>query len=94
VQTEITDGKIVLDQVTNRIGFRWFSFDPNQGFFLNGNRYKLRGVNRHQDYYGLGNAVPNELQVKDLETTKQLGFNFLLLAHYPHDPEVLDAAVV
>jgi beta-galactosidase len=32
------------------LGFRWYTFDPARGFFLNGAHLKLRGVNRHQDY--------------------------------------------
>ena len=92
VRTQIYDGGRLIDQVENPLGFRWFSFDPNRGFALNGAPFKLRGTNRHQDYQGLGNAVPNELLVKDLEAIKALGFNCVLLAHYPHDPVVLDAA--
>jgi beta-galactosidase len=82
----------VLDQIDIPVGFRWFSFDPNKGFILNGKPYRLRGINRHQDYYGRGNAVPNELHVKDLEKIKALGLNCVLLAHYPQDPAVLEAA--
>lgn len=92
LQTQLFEGEKLLDQVNNPLGFRWFSFHPDLGFFLNGNRYKLRGVNRHQDYFGLGNAVPNEIQVKDLANAKELGLNCVLLAHYPQDPAVLEAA--
>jgi beta-galactosidase len=81
-----------LDQVNNPLGFRWFSFDANSGFYLNGRSYKLRGINRHQDYLGLGNALPDHLQVKDLESIKEMGFNCVLLAHYPQDPVVLETA--
>jgi beta-galactosidase len=85
------DGRLI-DEVTNPLGFRWFSFDPSRGFFLNGQHLKLRGTNRHQDYAGMGNAVPDSLQVRDLEIIKETGFNFLRLAHYPQDPSVLNAA--
>lgn len=92
LQTQLFDGEKLLDQVNNPLGFRWFSFHPDLGFFLNGNRYKLRAANRHQDYFGLGNAVSNETQVKDLAIAKELGLNCVLLAHYPQDPAVLEAA--
>jgi beta-galactosidase len=92
VQTLIYDGERPLDNVVNPLGFRWFSFDAGRGFALNGVPYKLRGANRHQDYSGKGNAVPNELQVKDMQIIKDLGMNCVLLAHYPQDPSVLEAS--
>jgi beta-galactosidase len=92
LRTQLFDGEKLLDQITNPLGFRWFSFHPDLGFFLNGNRYKLHGANRHQDYFGLGNAVRNEIQVRDLALMKELGLNCVLLAHYPQDPAVLEAA--
>jgi len=85
------DGRSV-DEVVSPLGFRWFSFDADRGFFLNGKHLKLRGTNRHQDYAGMGNAVPDTLQARDLEIIKDTGFNFLRLAHYPQDPSVLKAA--
>lgn len=92
VRTQVYDGARLRDETESHVGFRWFSFNPDRGFFLNGKPFKLRGVNRHQDYAGLGNAVPAELQVKDLELIKRAGLNSVLLAHYPHAPAVLDAA--
>lgn len=93
LQTRITDavtGKL-LDQVTNPVGFRWFHFDAAKGFFLNGKPYKLIGTSRHQDYPGMGNALPDSLAVKDIQLLKQMGGNFLRVAHYPQDPSVLSA---
>lgn len=92
LETQLFEREKMLDQVRNPLGFRWFSFHPEQGFFLNGKHYKLRGANRHQDYFGLGNAVPDEVQVKDLEIIKEMGLNCILLAHYPQDPVVLETA--
>lgn len=92
VKTTIKENGKVLDEITQPLGFRWFKFDAEQGFFLNGNPLKLRGTNKHQDYVGLGNAVPENLQVRDLEIIKENGFNFLRLAHYPQSKAVLDAA--
>ncbi|HSC38314.1 MAG TPA: hypothetical protein VLD19_10595, partial [Chitinophagaceae bacterium] len=52
-----------LDQYAHPLGFRWFQFDANRGFYLNGQPLKLMGANRHQDYKGLGNALPDALHV-------------------------------
>jgi len=81
----------IIDQVVNPLGFRWFSMDPQKGFFLNGKHLKLTGVSKHQDFEGLGNAVPNDLLIKDLEMIKALGANCYRTSHYPHDKSVLDA---
>ena len=92
VKTVIRENGKILDQTTNPLGFRWFNFDPEKGFFLNGKPLKLRGTNRHQDYAGLGNAVPDSVQIRDMKLIKDAGFNFVRLAHYPQDPSVLQAA--
>ena len=92
VQNVIRKNGKVVDTVTQPLGFRWFSIDAQTGFHLNGKPVKLRGTNRHQDYKGLGNALPDRLHVRDLELIKDAGFNFLRLAHYPQDPAVLNAA--
>jgi beta-galactosidase len=81
----------VLDELVNPLGFRWFRFDADKGFFLNGQPYKLVGASRHQDYKDLGNAVPDELALRDLTLLKEMGANFLRVAHYPQDPSVLEA---
>ncbi|RYG52677.1 MAG: DUF4982 domain-containing protein [Chitinophagaceae bacterium] len=87
---DATSGK-QLDEYSHSVGFRWFSFDADKGFFLNGKPYKLVGASRHQDYAGLGNAVPDELARKDIALLKEMGGNFLRVAHYPQDPSVLEA---
>lgn len=87
----IADDIEVGDEVQNKIGFRWFSFDANNGFYLNGKPCKLVGASRHQDYKGLGNAVPDDLAIKDVQLLKNMGANFLRVAHYPQDPSVLEA---
>lgn len=84
-------GNTVLDEIVQPLGFRWFSFDGEKGFSLNGKPIKLRGTNRHQDYAAMGNAVPDRLHVRDMQIIKDAGFNFVRLAHYPQDPSVLEA---
>jgi hypothetical protein len=80
LRTEIHDGGRLLDRVENPLGFRWFRFDPAQGFFLNGEPLKLRGTNRHQDMAGFGSALSNEQHLRDVEIIKAMGANFLRLA--------------
>lgn len=92
LHTAVYDGNVLLDRVTSPIGFRWFEFDADRGFSLNGEKLRLRGTNRHQDYQAIGSALSNEQHVRDLEWIKRMGANFLRLAHYPQDPAVLDAA--
>ena len=92
VKTVVKEKGRILDSRTDTVGFRWFKFDPEKGFFLNGKPLMLNGCNRHQDYAGMGNAVPDALQIKDMELIKDAGFNFVRLAHYPQSPAVLDAA--
>ena len=92
VRTDVYDGNALRDRVVNPLGFRWFTFTPNGGFSLNGEKLQLRGTNRHQDRAQLGSALPNALHRSDLEMIKEMGANFLRLAHYPQDPAVLEAA--
>jgi beta-galactosidase len=80
-----------LDEISNPLGFRWFYFDANKGFFLNGKPYKLMGASRHQDYKDMANALPDAMHVRDVELLKNMGANFLRVAHYPQDPAVLQA---
>lgn len=75
-----------LDEVENPLGFRAFRFQADSGFFLNGQPLKLRGVNLHQDYLLLGNAVDVARKREDVRLVKAMGANFVRLAHYPHHP--------
>ena len=79
------------DRVETAFGLRWFHFDRDQGFFLNGEHLRLVGVNRHQDYAGLGHALPPRLQQADAQLIKDLGGNFVRASHYPQHPAFLDA---
>ncbi|MCM4159868.1 glycoside hydrolase family 2 [Antarcticibacterium flavum] len=78
----------VLDDFDSKFGLRWFEVDTERGFILNGEPIKLIGANRHQDFEGLGNALPNSLHRKDYEMMKEMGSNVIRTAHYPQDPEV------
>ena len=92
VITQIQDSKtgVVLDESIEPLGLRWFHFDPEEGFFLNGKYLKLIGTNRHQDYFKKGNALTNEIHASDVQLLKEMGGNFLRISHYPQDPVVLE----
>ena len=84
------DGEVV-DSQHERFGIREFRFDENQGFSLNGERLQLRGVNRHQDFPGLGNALTPGLNRLDARLIKEMGGNFVRTSHYPQSPHFLGA---
>jgi beta-galactosidase len=92
VEVTVTRKGEVIDQVNEKVGFRYFSVDPNKGFFLNGKSYPLHGVNIHQDRKGYGNAVPNDVRAEDFELIKEIGANTLRGAHYPHSQYVYNKA--
>lgn len=78
------------DAIETRFGCRNFAIDPQTGFLLNGRSYPLRGVSRHQDRKGVGNALTVEMHREDMKTVKEIGANTLRLAHYQHAQEFYD----
>ena len=78
------------DEVSTRIGIRTFEIDADRGFILNGEEYPLRGVSRHQDYKGIGNALLKEHHKKDMELIYEVGANTIRLAHYQHNQYFYD----
>ena len=79
---EAGDEDSVLDAVGTRFGVRSFRVDPVKGFFLNGRPYPLRGVSRHQDRLGVGNAITPAMMEEDMTVIRDIGANSLRLAHY------------
>lgn len=84
-------GEVVADRVEVPLGLRWFALDVDKGFLLNGEPLKLLGVSRHQDQYPLGIALTDEMHRRDMALIKDMGANFVRLAHYPQDEAVLRA---
>lgn len=74
----------ILDEVMLRFGCRSFYMDKNEGFFLNGEKYPLRGVSRHQDRAGVGNALTEKMHEEDLDMILEIGASTVRLAHYQH----------
>ena len=85
VKAELLKDGAVLDNVSTRFGCRSYTIDPERGFILNGEEYPLRGVSRHQDRWGIGNALLPEHHVEDMDLICEVGATTIRLAHYQHD---------
>ncbi len=82
---EVWNGASVVDLVTQPMGFRYFSVDPTNGFFLNGQHYDLHGVDMHQDWYNCGWALTNAQRDTNFAFLKELGATSVRLSHYEHN---------
>ena len=89
-KVELVEGDKVLDNVSARFGCRFFEILPDKGFILNGESYPLRGVSRHQDRWGIGNALLPEHHEEDIELICEVGCTTIRLAHYQHDQYFYD----
>ena len=78
------------DEVSTKFGCRTIGFDAEKGFLLNGREYPLRGVSRHQDRKGLGNALTVREHREDMDILREIGANTVRLAHYQHAQEFYD----
>ena len=90
VTTIESDGQII-DSYETPFGIRTIHFDPNDGFFLNGERVKIQGTCNHQDHAGVGSALPDRLQYFRIAKLKEMGANAYRTSHNPPTPELLDA---
>ncbi|MBP3605090.1 MAG: glycoside hydrolase family 2 protein [Clostridia bacterium] len=89
-KVSILRGGEAIDAVCYRFGCRSFEIDPDNGFILNGKEYPLRGVSRHQDRLGIGNALLPCHHEEDISYIMELGATTIRLAHYQHDEYFYD----
>jgi len=82
---EIYNGTNLTDLVGQPLGFRWFSVDPTNGFFLNGHYYDLHGVSMHQDWLNCGWALTNAQRATNFMFLKELGVTAIRMCHYQHN---------
>lgn len=88
----LEDGERAIDLVEQSIGLRTIYFDPDKGFFLNGNHLQLRGVSRHQDYLGQGWALLDADNRRDMAMIAEMGANSIRVAHYPQAKQWFELA--
>ena len=74
---------------TARFGVRHFEFVEHRPFKLNGERLLLRGTHRHEDHTGYAAAIPDDITRKEFQMIKEMGANFIRLAHYQQSHLVL-----
>ncbi len=91
VSVSLIENDLVKDEIQDKVGFRWFEFKDYGPFYLNGKRLLLRGTHRHEEHAGVGAAMTNEQHWNDMKAIKEMGANFVRLAHYPQDPEIYKA---
>ena len=87
----IAENGRVIDAVQSPVAFRTAAVSGEHGFLLNGQPYKLNGVNRHEMWLGQGSALQKEQTQADMAAIKAMGANFIRIAHYPQDEAVLQA---
>jgi beta-galactosidase len=91
VRVRLLDGSRVVDEDSRRTGFREAQF-TDHGFELNGTVVKLRGLDRHQTFPFVGQAMPGRVQRKDAEILRRgLSCNMVRTSHYPQSRHFLDA---
>lgn len=88
VLTEVYDGEKVVDTYETTFGVRTIEFNRN-GFFLNGKLYPVKGTSNHQDFAGIGVALPDKINWYKLKLLKEVGCNGYR-THHPSTPEMLD----
>ena len=90
IRTELLDGGEVIDTHEVKVGFRKAEFRAD-GFYLNGEKLKLRGLNRHQAYPYVGYAMPKTIQEFDADVLKkELGLNTVRTSHYPQSQHFIN----
>lgn len=88
--TKVLEGEKVLDEYHTPVGIRYFHFDADKGFFLNGKHTKIRGVCMHHDLGCLGTAINTRALQRQLEILKAMGCNAIRTSHNPPAPELLE----
>ena len=91
LRTSVLLGGKIVDQVTTDFGVRMIRFDPDHGFFLNGKRVEIKGTCNHQDFAGVGVALPDRLYELRVQKLKELGANAMRFSHNMMAPELLQA---
>lgn len=89
VKTEILADGAVIDTCETNFGFRYFRFDSETGFYLNGEAVKLNGVCMHHDQGALGSAAYYDAMYRQLSIMKNMGVNAIRTSHNPADEDFI-----
>lgn len=90
IKMQLVEKGNMIDETVKRIGFREAIFKAD-GFYLNGEKFKIRGCNRHQSYAYVGYAMPKSMQILDAEICKnELKVNGVRTSHYPQSQDFID----
>ena len=92
VKTKVYDASTLVDTYTEDFGFRYINFDPVEGFSLNGERMKLKGVSMHHDQGSLGAVANKDAQERQIRLLKEMGANAIRVTHNPASQTLIDAA--
>jgi beta-galactosidase len=90
LKSRVKCGDAVVDEADTPFGIRTAAFDANEGFFINHQPTKLKGVCLHHDAGSLGAAVPDKVLERRLKLLKEIGVNAIRTSHNPPDPALLD----
>ena len=90
VEVTLEKDNETIDKIIQPLGLRYYSVDPEKGFFLNGEPYRLKGVCRHQDRSEIGNALKPQHHEEDVAIIQEIGANAVRLSHYPQATYLLD----
>lgn len=90
VRTEVAVDDVVVDTCDTEFGFRWYSFDSDNGFYLNGKAVKLNGVCMHHDQGALGSVAAYDAMYRQLASMKDMGVNAIRTSHNPADEDFID----
>jgi beta-galactosidase len=89
--TAVEAGGNAVDEYNTTFGIRSIRFDPNQAFLLNDKPVKIKGTCNHQDFAGVGGALPDRIHYFRVEKLKEMGSNAYRMSHNPPTPALLDA---
>lgn len=90
MKTEILDGEEIIDTYHTDYGFRYFNFDKNNGFSLNGKNMKLKGVCMHHDQGALGAVANRDAIERQIKILKEMGCNSIRVTHNPAASSLID----
>jgi len=90
IVSQVLSGNVILDTYTTPLGIRYFNFDVDKGFLLNGKSVKILGVCDHHDLGSLGSAINTRALERQLQILKAMGCNGIRTSHNPPAPELLD----